>query len=185
MLPLVPFALIGVGIYAFWRNINPQSQSPIDTAVSSIEQTASDIVQSVTDLFPKAAPYSDAITSAQNQYGIPNNYLAKLLNAESSFDPSIISGQRKSSTGATGIAQFMPATANDLGVNPTDPIASIDASGKYLSQLFDKFQDWPKAIAAYNWGMGNVERKGLAKAPTETVNYVKKIAGVDITQSGS
>lgn len=184
MLPLVPLALIGVGIYAFWRNSNPQTSSPISEAVSSIQQTASDVVQSITDLFPKAAPYQDAISNAQNQYGIPNNYLAKLLNAESSFDPAIISGQRKSSTGATGIAQFMPATANDLGVNPTDPIASIDASGKYLSQLFDKFQDWPKAIAAYNWGMGNVERKGLAKAPAETINYVKKIAGVDITQSG-
>lgn len=185
MLPLVPLALIGVGVYAFWRNSNPQASSPVSDAVSTIEQTASDVVQSITDLFPKAAPYADAINTAQNQYGIPNNYLGKLLNAESSYDPAIISGQRKSSTGATGIAQFMPATASDLGVNPTDPIASIDASGKYLSQLFAKFQDWPTAIAAYNWGMGNVEKKGLAKAPAETVNYVKKIAGVDITQSGS
>ena len=184
MLPLIPIAIFGVTGYGLWRYFNPQASSPVTDAVTSIQQTASDVVQSITDLFPKAAPYEDAISTAQDKYGIPQNYLAKLLNAESSFDPSIISGQRKSSTGATGIAQFMPATANDLGINPTDPIASIDASGKYLSQLFDKFQDWPKAIAAYNWGQGNVERKGLAKAPTETINYVKKIAGVDITQSG-
>lgn len=139
-------------------------------------------MQSITDLFPKAAPYADAINAAQNQYGIPDNILAKLLNTESSFSPAVISGQKRSSTGAVGIAQFMPATANDLGVNPLDPVASIDAAGSYLSTLFAKFGDWPTALAAYNWGMGNVEKKGLKNAPPETVNYVKKIAGVDITQ---
>lgn len=179
MLPLIPVAIVGTAIYGLWRYLNPQAAQDAATAVS---ETVSDTVQKITDLFPKAAPYEDAINTAQNKYGIPENYLAKLLNAESAFRADIISGQKRSSTGATGIAQFMPATAADLGINPTDPIQSIDASGKYLSQLYAKFGNWTEAIAAYNWGQGNVERKGLAKAPKETVDYVQKIAGIDITK---
>ena len=181
MLPLIPLAVFGLGGYAVWRHFNPaadSSQSVADTVSTTVE----DVMQSITDLFPKAAPYSDQIKAAQDTYGIPNNYLAKLLNAESAFRPDIISGAKRSSTGATGIAQFMPATAEEMGINPTDPNASIDAAGKYLSQLFDQFGSWPKAIAAYNWGSGNLSKKGVAKAPAETRNYVQKIAGVDITQ---
>ena len=181
MLPLIPFAIVGTAIYGAWRYFNPQAAQD---AADSVSTTVEDVVQSITDLFPKAAPYQDAIQGAQTKYGIPSNYLAKLLHAESSYDPAIISGQRKSSAGAVGIAQFMPATAAELGVNPTDPMSAIDGAGRYLSQLYAQFGNWPEAIAAYNWGAGNVQKKGLAKAPTETVNYVQKIAGVDIRNSG-
>lgn len=180
MMPLIfPLAVFAVGAYALWRQFNPQAAQDVAT---SIETTAADTMKAITDLFPKAAPYADQITAVQDQNGIPNNYLAKLLATESSYDPAIISGAKRSKVGATGIAQFMPATAKELGINPTDPHASIDAAGKYLKQLFDKFGDWPTAIAAYNWGQGNVAKKGLQNAPAETVNYVQKIAGVDITK---
>jgi soluble lytic murein transglycosylase-like protein len=181
MLPLIPVAIFSVTGYGVWRYFNPLDAQSAESAIST---TVSEAVQSITDLFPKAAPYQDAIQGAQNKYGIPDNYLAKLLHAESSYDPAIISGQRKSSAGAVGIAQFMPATAAELGVNPTDPMSAIDGAGKYLSQLYDQFGTWPEAIAAYNWGSGNVAKKGLSKAPTETVNYVQKIAGVDIRNIG-
>jgi len=181
MLLLIPVAIVGTAIYGVWRYFNPQAAQD---AATSISDTVSEAAQNITDLFPKAAPYQDAITGAQNKYGIPSNYLAKLLNAESSYDPAIISGQRKSPVGAVGIAQFMPATAAELGVNPTDPMSAIDGAGRYLSQLYAQFGNWPEAIAAYNWGSGNVSKKGLSKAPTETVNYVQKIAGIDIRQSG-
>ncbi len=179
MLPLIPVAIVGTALYGLWRLINPQAAQD---AAQSVTDTVSEAVQNITDLFPKAAPYQDAITGAQNKYGIPSNYLAKLLHAESSYDPAIISGQRKSTAGAIGIAQFMPATAAELGVNPIDPISAIDGAGRYLSQLYAKFGNWPEAIAAYNWGQGNVAKKGLTKAPQETIDYVQKIAGVDITK---
>jgi soluble lytic murein transglycosylase-like protein len=181
MLPLIPIAIVGTLGYGLWRYFNPQAAQD---AANSATDIVSETMQSITDLFPKAAPYKDAIQGAQDKYGIPENYLAKLLNAESSYNPAIISGQRKSTTGATGIAQFMPGTAAELGVNPTDPMSSIDGAGRYLKQLYDQFGNWTEAIAAYNWGPGNVSKKGLAKAPTETVNYVQKIAGVDIRQTG-
>lgn len=179
MLPLIPLAIIGVTGYGLFRYFNPQAAQDAADSVSDVVEEA---VQNITDLFPKAAPYQDAIQGAQDKYGIPNNYLAKLLNAESAFRPDIISGQKRSSTGATGIAQFMPATAQELNVNPTDPMASIDAAGRYLNQLYARFGNWTEAIAAYNWGMGNVSKKGIENAPTETVNYVKNIVGVDITK---
>jgi len=179
MLPLIPIAIVAVAGFGLWRLFNPQAAQ---NAANSVSETVSEAVQNITDLFPKAAPYQDAITGAQNKYGIPSNYLAKLLHAESSYDPAIISGQRKSTAGAVGIAQFMPATAAELGVNPTDPMSAIDGAGRYLSQLYAQFGNWPEAIAAYNWGQGNVSKKGLAKAPKETIDYVQKIAGVDITK---
>jgi len=184
MLPFIPVAIIGTAIYGLYRYFNPAQVTGGDVQ-STQDNAPVNQEPSVTDLFPKAAPYADAIDSAQNKYGIPSNFLAKLLNAESAFRADIIEGKKRSSVGATGIAQLMPTTAADLGVNPLDPIASIDGAGRYLSQLYDKFGTWEKAIAAYNWGPGNVERKGLAKAPAETVNYVQKIAGVDITQTGA
>ena len=186
MLPFIPLAIFAVAGYGIWRYFNPVAAASVEDVaaetITNIGETVNQVTEKITDLFPKAAPYEDAINTAQNKYGIPGNILAKLLNAESAFRPDIISGAKRSSTGATGIAQFMPATANDYGINPTDPIASIDAAGRYLSDLNAKFGDWTQAVAAYNWGQGNVERKGLTNAPAETINYVQKILGVDITK---
>lgn len=124
-----------------------------------------------------AAPYLAAIIAAEDANGIPRNLLARLLYQESHFRPEIIDGTRRSSAGAIGIAQFMPATAADEGVNPLDPFASIAAAGRYLRKLYGATGDWKLALASYNWGVGNVTRKGLAAAPAETQNYVAQIAG--------
>jgi soluble lytic murein transglycosylase-like protein len=75
----------------------------------------------------------------------------------------------------------MPATARDLGVDPLNPTSAIDGAGKYLRQLYDALGSWEKALAAYNWGVGNVTRKGMPAAPTETQNYIREIlADVDV-----
>ncbi len=124
-----------------------------------------------------AAPYVDAIYAAEDRYGITRNLLARLLYQESHYRADIISGRTRSSAGALGIAQFMPATAADLGIDPLDPAQAIDAAGRYLSQLYRATGDWRLALAAYNWGLGNVQRKGMAAAPAETVAYVSGIAG--------
>lgn len=119
--------------------------------------------------------YGDAIAAAEQKNGIPESLLARLLYEESRFRADIISGAKKSSTGAVGIAQFEPATAAELGFDPTDPHQSIAAAGKYLRQLYNQFGDWSSALAAYNWGQGNLRRKGIASAPAETRNYVNNI----------
>lgn len=92
---------------------------------------------------------------------------------ESGFNPYATSPK-----GAGGVFQHMPATAQELGINPYDTTQSIQGGVKYMGQLLNKYQGDPtKALAAYNWGMGNVDRKGLEAAPTETQNYLKNILG--------
>ena len=122
-----------------------------------------------------AAPYITLIQSVEDANGIPRNMLARLLWQESRFRPEIIDGRVKSSAGALGIAQFMPATARELGINPLKPDQAIPAAGRYLASLYRRFGSWAEALAAYNWGQGNVARKGLSAAPLETRNYFGQI----------
>lgn len=125
-----------------------------------------------------ARPYANAIETTEARYDIPQSILARLLYQESRFRPDVISGATRSPAGAQGIAQFMPGTARDLGIDPLDPQAAIEAAGRYLRAQYDKFGNWAAALAAYNWGPGNVARKGIAAAPAETQNYVARILGL-------
>jgi soluble lytic murein transglycosylase-like protein len=122
-----------------------------------------------------AAMYSDAIAEASAAQGLPDGLLARVLYQESAFRPDVITGNTKSTAGALGIAQFMPATAADLGIDPLDPRQAIPAAAKYLRSLFDQLGSWPAALAGYNWGPGNVARKGVLAAPPETQKYVASI----------
>lgn len=122
-----------------------------------------------------AAPYIGLIHSTEDRNGIPRNMLARLLWQESRFRTDIITGRVKSSAGALGIAQFMPATAKEMGINPLNPAEAIPAAGRYLAGLYRRFGSWSEALAAYNWGQGNVARKGLASAPAETRSYFSSI----------
>lgn len=122
-----------------------------------------------------AAPYLQTITAAETRYGLPPLLLGRLLYEESRFRPDIISGKVASPAGALGIAQFMPATAASLGINPLKPTEAIFGAARYLRSLYDQTGSWSLALAAYNWGIGNVLRKGISAAPTETQNYVASI----------
>lgn len=120
-------------------------------------------------------PYREAIASAENRHGIPPSLLARVLWQESRFRPDVIRGETVSSAGALGIAQFMPATARDMGVDPLDAPSAIDGAARYLRLLRDALGDWTSALAAYNWGIGNVRRYGLDAMPAETRKYVSDI----------
>jgi soluble lytic murein transglycosylase-like protein len=119
--------------------------------------------------------YRFDILRTECKYKLPIGMLERLLYQESRYREDIITGITKSPAGAIGIAQFMPATAAELGVDPLDVEQAINFAGKYLSKLFNIFGNWDKALAAYNWGMGNVQRKGLANAPEETKKYYTEI----------
>jgi soluble lytic murein transglycosylase-like protein len=75
---------------------------------------------------------------------------------------------------------MMPGTAQELGINPFDTGENIMGSVRYMAQLLNKYNgDRAKAAAAYNWGMGNVDKDisehhadWLAFAPRETKRYV-------------
>jgi cell wall-associated NlpC family hydrolase len=118
----------------------------------------------------KSAPYEAAFSAAEEKYGLPDGLLRAVAKQESGFNANARSG-----AGATGLMQFMPATAKSFGIDPTDPFASIDAAGKYLGQNLAKFGSVSLALAAYNAGPGNVSKYGGIPPFTETQNYVKKI----------
>jgi soluble lytic murein transglycosylase-like protein len=118
------------------------------------------------------ADIQDLLTQAANQYGVPADLVIAQAQAESGGNPNAVSP-----AGAQGVMQLMPATAADLGVtDPFDPVQNIDAGVRYLSQMLSKFGgDVQLALAAYNWGPGNVSKNGYSNWPAETVNYVQKI----------
>lgn len=121
-----------------------------------------------------SAPYKTMIEAAAAQHRVPVLLLAWLLWKESRYNPAIIDGTKRSRVGAMGIAQFMPATAREeLGSEAAalDPARAIPGAARYLAKLFRALGSWQAALAAYNWGIGNVQRKGLSVAPAETVDY--------------
>lgn len=125
------------------------------------------------------AKWLPLITSTEAKHGIPAGMLDRLLYQESHYRTDIITGKKKSPVGALGIAQFMPNTAKEeLGsvAAALDPSRAIPAAGQYLKKLYNiTGGDWSKAVASYNWGVGNVTRKGIAAAPKETREYVAAI----------
>jgi hypothetical protein len=106
-------------------------------------------------------------------FGVNPAVFERLIAAESGWNPSVVSP-----AGAQGLGQLMPATARGLGVsNPSDPVQNLTGSARYLSQQLKRFGSYPKALAAYNAGPGNVERYGGIPPFKETRNYVDKILG--------
>ncbi|EFE5759326.1 TPA: transglycosylase SLT domain-containing protein [Escherichia coli] len=107
-------------------------------------------------------------------YNLPSGLLRSVAITESGGDQFAVSG-----AGAQGMFQFMPGTARDMGLHGNDvfdPIKSAEAAARYLSMLLQKNGgDLGKALASYNWGIGNVQKYGMALMPQETRQYIPKV----------
>ncbi len=124
--------------------------------------------------------------------GVPTD-LALLPIIESSYDPFATSPAQ-----AAGLWQFIPGTGKMFGLRQTwwydgrrDILESTRAAYKFLTQLYNQFGSWELALAAYNWGPGNVQKAinrnlaaGLAtdywslSMPAETMAYVPRFLAV-------
>lgn len=116
--------------------------------------------------------------SAGAQYGLPRGLLEAVAYRESRFRPDIINGTTRSSAGAVGIMQIIPRWHPEVGeAGALDPHRAIPYAAKYLRQLRDQFGTWTLALAAYNWGPGNLSkaRDDRSKWPQETRTYVDEI----------
>lgn len=104
--------------------------------------------------------------------GLAPELIRSVVAVESDFNPQAVSP-----AGAQGLMQLMPATAEELSVADSfDPLQNLLGGSQYLKQLLVKYDgDLDRALAAYNWGQGNVDRKGLARMPQETRDYLVKV----------
>jgi hypothetical protein len=119
--------------------------------------------------------FCHALREAAEASGIPVPFFARLIWQESRFKSNEVS-----QAGAQGVAQFMPETAAEVGLDdPFDPMKALPASAKFLRKLRDDFGNLGLAAAAYNAGPGRIQ-KWLAREselPRETRDYVRIITG--------
>ena len=146
----------------------------------------------VARMVDRSRRYLYHIVTEVDQRGMPLD-IALLPMIESAFNPRAMSTAR-----AAGIWQFIPSTGKHYGLEQNfwydsrrDVVAATDKALDYLQKLFGDFNDWQLALAAYNWGEGNVGRalqrnreRGLSQTydalgmPDETRNYMPKLQAI-------
>ena len=171
------FLALGVtaGAAAWWMIRQQQQGAEVGEFLTDSFEELSMSIQTAIGAWRPPAKYAGLIAAAEDRHGLPRDLLARLLWQESRYREDIITGRVRSPVGAIGIAQFMPATAAEWGVDPLNVDSAIDGAARYLRWLHNRLGAWDRALAAYNWGIGNVQRKGLAAASRETRNYYTSI----------
>jgi len=196
--PLRPDAMLNLSdataTQDLWSRIRkgyalPELQSELIAEHERWYASRPDYVQRMTG---RGSRYLFHVVEEINRRNMPTE-LALLPFIESAFNPQAMSSAR-----ASGMWQFMPATGKDFELKQNlfrddrrDVLASTRAALDYLQRLNRMFGDWHLALAAYNWGEGNVQkaiarnqRQGMPtdylslNMPPETRNYVPKLHAV-------
>jgi len=168
----------------------PDIQGPL---VDQWEQWYEDRPDYVARMVERSRRYLYHIVAEVQRRHMPLD-LALLPMVESAFNPTALSSAR-----ASGIWQFMPATAKTWGLEQNwwvdsrlDIVEATNSALDYLQQLYADLGDWQLALAAYNWGEGNVQRavarnrarglptdfESLRGVPGETRNYLPKLQAI-------
>lgn len=115
-------------------------------------------------------PFATMIETTAARHGLSPALVHAVVRAESNYQP-----RARSTKGARGLMQVLPATARQLGAgNLFDPQSNLDAGVRYLKGLLAEF-DLPLALAAYNSGPATVRRYGGVPPFAETRSYVERV----------
>lgn len=187
--------------------IRAEAEAQLKTTRSDLPLVMNDYVASYINFFSKSKEgrativatldrlgrYRKVIETILRQHGVPQDLIYQAA-AESGFRPQIVNPR----SGAGGMWQFMPGDAHAPPHSAWfddrfDPVASTVAYANYIKDLYKQFGDWYLAMAAYDWGAGNiqraVQRTGYAdfwelykrnNLPAETKNYVPIILAITI-----
>jgi len=187
--------------------IRAEATAQLKTTRSDLPLVMNDYVASYINFFSKskaghgtivasldrAGRYKDMIERVLKQEGVPQDLIYQAV-AESGFRTQVVNRR----SGAGGMWQFMPGDAyapprSAWYDDRFDPLEATRAYAKYMKYLYSQFGNWYLAMAAYDWGAGNVQkavqRTGFAdfwelykrnNLPAETKNYVPIILAVTI-----
>ncbi|HEY1144849.1 MAG TPA: lytic transglycosylase domain-containing protein [Allosphingosinicella sp.] len=138
-----------------------------------------------------AASWSGPIAEASVRFGIPDEWIRRVIRAESGGRTRLDGQPITSRAGAMGLMQLMPGTwremraAHGLGADPYDPRDNILAGTAYLRFMYERF-GYPGLFAAYNAGPKRyAELLAIGRRlPAETISYVAAIAPMPMRSSG-
>jgi len=147
----------------------PQDSPEISAEVLAADEISSGSVAAEPQEVP--GTIDEIVEKASHRYQVDPGLIKAVIKAESNFNPNAVSP-----AGARGLMQLMPGTARGLGVTDSfNPEQNVMAGTRYLRQMLDRYDgNLESALAAYNWGPGNVDKRG-SFLPRETRDYLVKV----------
>lgn len=158
----------------------PADLSKQDGEPSAYGAAAAPAMTEAVRIPPDASWLNPVIARASQKYGVDASLIRAVIKAESNFNPQAVSH-----AGARGLMQLMPATARSLGVNDSfDPEQNVMGGTRFLKDMLKRYDgDVDSALAAYNWGPGNVDRQP-DRLPRETRDYLARVKHLYASYSG-
>jgi soluble lytic murein transglycosylase-like protein len=150
----------------------PESSLQEDITVPQINLMTAPSAESIPAAAQSPSAFDPIIRTASQRYGVDEGLIKAVIRQESDFNPNAVSR-----AGARGLMQLMPGTAAGLGVKDSfDPEQNVMAGTRFLKDMINRYGgDVDSALAAYNWGPGNVDKSRGAHLPRETREYLVKV----------
>ena len=184
----MPFSSANALLQAYRANLAaggeqlPSSPAPAPSQLQELTPgiTDSAIVAQTSNPHTDAAWLDPIISRASRKYGVDVGLIKAVIKAESDFNPQAVSH-----AGARGLMQLMPTTARSLGVNDSfDPEQNVMGGTRFLKDMLQRYDgNVDAALAAYNWGPGNVDKRP-DHLPRETRNYLARVKQLYASYSG-